>query len=325
MSNPAPRDYYTHLFTQDSVYTEFQDENIKKEGTIDNGDTHVPRTSGERNIKIFLDNMKILMDELDVDEGVDEDTIYIEDNSDMSISDTSDTSSDMITDARHSNSDKAAFADMHQIQGMPPDNGEKLHGDIHSTTSFDSLDTAEEVKLLRNNSLDTVQKKNASFHKLLKLSLENHVKQTEYHTDTIGTFNIQNKYDHCIATQLFLKGDFTFLALQEPFASHDKTPDTWKKCRRMEVQSARLCCWETHHQVIMYDSWKWGGKVISHFNNLFNGRIISIAFEFGNNQKLGIISIYAVAGGGHHSEEQKASRLDIRKSCVFAVQQICKK
>jgi len=144
------------------------------------------------------------------------------------------------------------------------------------------------------------------------------VQATEQHEDIIGTFNIQNKYDHNIAAQLFLDGNFTFLALQEPVASHIKIQDAWKSCRKMELDSARITCHETHHQIIMYDAWKWGGKVISNFGNKLNGRIAHIAFEFDHGHKLGIISVYALARGGGNSEDL-ANREKLRQTTVAMI------
>jgi len=108
----------------------------------------------------------------------------------------------------------------------------------------------------------------------------------------------------------FWKEISLFLSLQEPHASHNNVSDTWKSCRRLELESARISCHETHHQVILYNAWKWGGKVISNFESKQNGRIVHIAFQFEDNAYLGIISIYALArGGGSNADQDQKEKL----------------
>ena len=111
--------------------------------------------------------------------------------------------------------------------------------------------------------------------------------------DKIGTFNIRNKYDHDLAAYFMMKEKITFLSLQEPFSNVKEESTTWSTYRTHELESARITCYETPFQVILFDSWKWGGKIISPFNSIHHGRATSIAFEFEKGQKLGIISIYA--------------------------------
>jgi len=189
-----------------------------------------------------------------------------------------------------------------------------------SVTSYDSLEFLEEdemERLLKDDSKEYIDYKNVPF-KSDKCSKSNPFKPAESHVDIIGTFNIQNKYDHALACQLFLEGDFTFLSVQEPFASTISTQDTWSACRRLELQSARITCYETHHQVIMFDSWRWGGKVLDSFDSKLNGRVTSIAFQFDNDQKIGIISVYALANGGMDAESD-SKKHDLRKSIVYSI------
>jgi len=111
--------------------------------------------------------------------------------------------------------------------------------------------------------------------------------------DKIGCYNIQNKFDHDTAAEFFIKEDLSFLALQEPFASNYKQNESWKSFQTLEMQNARIQCFITPFQVVMYDTWKWGGKVIEAFSSHLHGRITSMAFNLGNKQIIGIISIYA--------------------------------
>lgn len=90
--------------------------------------------------------------------------------------------------------------------------------------------------------------------------------------DKIGTINIRNKYDHDLAAYFMMKEKLTFLSLQEPFSNVKKESKTWSSCRINELESARITCYETPFQVDLFDSWKWGGKIISPFNSIHHGR-----------------------------------------------------
>ena len=117
--------------------------------------------------------------------------------------------------------------------------------------------------------------------------------QQDNEIDKIGSFNIQNKYDHDIAAFLMIKENITFLSIQEPFPIANNIDKSWSNYRKYELESTRICCYETPFQIILFDTWKWGGKIISPFQSSHSGRITSIAFGFEEKQKLGIISVYA--------------------------------
>ena len=117
-------------------------------------------------------------------------------------------------------------------------------------------------------------------------------KQESSNHDIIACFNIQNKYDHVRAAELFIQENLSFLATQEPFSSHHKASESWRAYRAMELESARIKSFETPYQVILYDSWKWGEKLLHEFKSDYYGRVTSIAFKF-KNQKIGFISVYA--------------------------------
>jgi len=111
--------------------------------------------------------------------------------------------------------------------------------------------------------------------------------------DIIASFNVRNKYEHSRAAELLLNEKLTFLALQEPYASSHKAAESWKAFQKLELESARISCFETPYQMILFDSWKWGGRIISPFQSLQYGRVAAIAFDLGNSLKVGIISVYA--------------------------------
>jgi len=122
------------------------------------------------------------------------------------------------------------------------------------------------------------------------------------HIDKIGTFNIQNKFNHMAAAELMIKEQFAFIAFQEPFGAQNKWNKSWNAFTRCELQSARVECYETQHQVILVDTWKWGGKIIANFQAFLHGRIATIAFGFGDGSKLGICSIYASSAETHNND-----------------------
>ena len=153
-------------------------------------------------------------------------------------------------------------------------------------------------------------------------------KQVDINEDTIACFNVRNKYDHITAAELFVRENLSFLAIQEPFCSQHKVSESWKAYRMMELQSSRIRCFETPYQVIMFDTWKWGGKVLFPFKSEQHGRVTSIAFEFRKNQKVGFISVYAptnaLAGasdGGHNTTLQITSTLVAKTISKWKAQQ----
>ena len=236
MARLEPYDESAYLFTQDSFYTEFQTRHEENVHTKNHDTVSTNAVGNQDSAGIILDNMQILLNDLDVGARTNGRTIYLECSSDMSISTDSNASQEAQIPSNFDLSETTVATDTVLFEC------DSDAMDLSSTGSLDSLSEHQEEALLRNTSLDTVHKKNASLRDTLRASLSRHTHQVEYHDDILGTYNIQNKYEHSIATQLFLAGGFTFLALQEPFASHDKTPDSWKACRKNEVESARLCC-----------------------------------------------------------------------------------
>jgi len=194
-----------------------------------------------------------------------------------------------------------------------------------TASSLEFLGETELIRLLQDDSEDVIRAKSKQYTE----STHNHNKYMRYqmdpsdtsHEDRIGSFNIQNQYDHTLAAKLFLEGDFTFLSLQEPFSSNTSIQDAWGACRRYELNSARITCFETHHQVIMFDSWRWGGKIIDNFNNIMDGRLVSVAFGFGKKQSFGFISLYGFARG-NINQDDLARKNDLRKTLIYAVRKI---
>jgi len=151
-------------------------------------------------------------------------------------------------------------------------------------------------------------------------------KQQDSNDDIIACFNVRNKYEHNAAAELFIQENLSFLSIQEPFSSKHKVTESWKAFRMLELQSARIRCFETPYQVILFDTWKWGGKILYPFQSKQYGRVTSIAFDFGNDQKIGLISIYAPANVHNSSKStDDNSSLQITTDIVSKISKKWKK
>ena len=191
---------------------------------------------------------------------------------------------------------------------------------FNSDQSFDSIQLLGEDEILNCFRGDTIDPDN---YKKWNESLQKE-ELTQCVVDQIASFNIQNRYDHTMAAELMIKENFSFIAFQEPHASHYKKNQKWHDFQKRELASARLSVFETQHQIIMYDNWKWGGREISSFESHQNGRIATIAFGFGNHQQLGIISLYGISESNGNSEEEKRTKSNVRNTTTFLVKKIMK-
>lgn len=113
-------------------------------------------------------------------------------------------------------------------------------------------------------------------------------------SNKIGSFNIQNQFDHMAAGELFIKGDFSFLALQEPYAAHTRGNKSWEAFMKKELEEARINVTFSKYQVLLIDDAKWGSKIVEDIKVTQKGRIISVVFKLSNNNFIGFISVYAV-------------------------------
>jgi len=178
--------------------------------------------------------------------------------------------------------------------------------DSTSSSSENSIWDIPVASMLSTEETDNLLGHNQSLPKIMQAEIS-----PDYHLDRIMSFNIQNKFDHSIAASLMIEQNVTFLALQEPFGCQTQASKTWKSFVKCELQSARIDCFESQHQVILIDSWKWGGKVLSAFDAQLNGRFTSIAFKFGDGKMLGIISIYASSAEAHSTTAASGINSDI--------------
>jgi len=218
-------------------------------------------------------------------------------NSDMSISDddtAKSSSSDMSISSTDSNTIESYISESSLISDSGNQSSSSTIPDEDSLSLcsveewHDGNDTWGMAKLLDEKSINNL----LGIEELPRPPPTKEVQQNN-EIDKIGTFNIQNKYEHDIAAFLMIKENITFLSIQEPFPISNSTDTSWANYRKFELESARICCYETPYQIILFDSWKWGGKIISPFQSSHNGRVTGIAFGFDGDQKLGIISVYA--------------------------------
>jgi len=312
MSSAASRDYYEQLFSSDSDATSpFNNSHVEDAYDIPefcqkNVDSESCSPDTERievsNIEILLDK---LYDQLELpnssysitSQDSDEETLACFDSTNFSQTSRLVTSDD--------NSDTSSNA---------------------SELSLDFIPENEMIRLLRDDSESVIEQRSKNYQSVSHDNAPHHTFSCipEYHEDIIGTYNIQNQYDHNLAAKLFLNGKFTFLSLQEPFATRTSIQDSWGAFRRLELNSARISCFETQHQIIMFDNWRWGGKIIDTFSTQLDGRIASLAFGFDGDQCLGIISIYGYARGSIDAIEEN-NKNDLRRSLLYSVKKTCRK
>jgi len=308
MAPNSQRDYYLQLFSADTDDTNpYNTNHPDDEFDIPDFTQHDSEGKGAETIEIS--NMENLLDNL-FNQFEDSE---VHSNSDLQISNTVE--------------EEIGYnpSIVHSLDRSLPDSYSESSS-VSSDSTLEFIPEQEMIRLLRDDSAEVVAKRSAEYMKntSVKSSISNAISQEEIHEDKIGTYNIQNQYDHNLAAKLFLEGDFTFLSLQEPFASRTSVSDTWGAFRRLELSSARISCFETQHQVVLFDNWRWGGKIIDPFKSLLNGRIASIAFGFEKEQCLGIISVYGFARGSIANSED-CQKDDLRKSLLYAVKKIHKK
>jgi len=235
-------------------------------------------------------------------------------DSDMSISDDSFSLSDgsWVEEDITPISFKALLVDDKHSSTLSRNKNKNKNKDINSeseeTEDNDNLDDeVSTVYLEEDTILDLMGEKANHSAEFQKETL------VDNNDDIIATMNIRNKYDHALAAEFFISNNLTFLSLQEPFPSPHTESSTWKSFKKMELGEARISCFETPHQVILFDKWKWGGKTIANFRSFQHGRVTSIAFGFDNGQKVGIISVYASTRGalGKTPEDKDTLQLTV--------------
>ena len=123
-------------------------------------------------------------------------------------------------------------------------------------------------------------------------NLDNHMSLTSTQ-EKIGTFNVKNQFTHEMAGEIFMKGGFSILCFQEPFAAHSEPNKSWESIMRRELQGGRITPFFSKHQIILADLNKWGGKFAETFVSHDKGRAISFVLHAGGKMKWGFISIYA--------------------------------
>jgi len=181
---------------------------------------------------------------------------------------------------------------------------------FQESSSVSSKDSFQNMKSSSDRHLNNFHMSEKEIDAMMgyKQDLPSHIKQENQNpldtSDRIISFNIRNKYDHTIAGELMSSLDVTFAAFQEPYGAQNKYNKSWASFTKSELQSARYSCYATQYQVIIFDSMKWGGKVISEFQSFYEGRLTCIAFGFEEEQHLGIISLYACSNEVHSDKPE---------------------
>jgi len=203
----------------------------------------------------------------------------------------------------------------------------------HSQNSFTGIKSNLEEKWKINspnaNTASTCSTGILDIHKesceVVKINEKDLKKLNKIHLDKIGCYNVQNRYNHITAMELFLREGFSFLSLQEPRGSQYKTSKSWISKTVMDLGKARIKCFDSKFQIILVDNVAWGGKEEEDMKEHLSGRIISVSYTFGCDdegriQRLGIISIYGVSGEGKSkSGVSKKSVRSLLTSCVVKI------
>ena len=281
------RDYYENLFSSDS---EDEDADSVLTESTSNSKSHPLQTQEDSQNNVFIENLIENLHKFENEEKM---------NSNSNIFISSDTSQESIRSLTSTASVENLDTTANPISAWFSD--PIIESRINNVSSF--LDDHEISQLLEGHIVIPPQ--------------DPREVQEKVNEDKIACFNVRNKYDHNSAAELFAQENLAFLAIQEPFCSRHKVSESWKAYRALELQSTRIKCFETPYQVVMFDTWKWGGKVLYPFQSLQYGRVTSIAFDFHNNQKLGIISIYAPAKVYSSSQASDPnSNLKVTSDCV---------
>jgi len=289
--NAANRDYYNELFSPDSTSST---STCMEESDVEDHDIGSDFLFSGLSIldsNTSQDNLKSEYSSFSRSTFHNQRSTLIQSSSNLSGSDmdiSSDSSSNISGDIHSAGSycsienDKSITSSSAEADNMPPredqsSDASSIESVVEPVISFLEEEEIEDllgenVQLPKPEQKETLEKDNV---------------------DIIASFNVRNKYDHITAAEMIIKEKLTFLSIQEPYASSHKASESWKAFQKLELNSARITCYETPYQMILFDSWKWGGRVILPFQSLQYGRVASIGFDLGNSTQIGIISIYA--------------------------------
>ena len=292
MSSNEARDYYKYLFTPDSESGLFSSSNENSTSVLPDESLTAPANPFAAD---FLAQGSHILRELYGREWTNvplpfaENEVTLIDDADIC----SQSSSSDMDISTISSSDISSLSDAESISHFDDarTNLSTLSNEINTPT--------EMIHLLKENDIMS----------LLGQSNPNKIKESKSPTDPppladkIGCFNIQNKFDHNTAAEFFVRENMTFLSLQEPYPFGFNNNASWESYQTLELQNARIQCFITKHQIILFDTWKWGGKTMDEFQSHSQGRVTSIAFDLGNSQKVGIISVYASTSEAHKGSQ----------------------
>ena len=109
------------------------------------------------------------------------------------------------------------------------------------------------------------------------------------------------------------EGEFTLLALQEPYtvrAAGQKTHETWRAFETKELDMLRYTSVSSQWQAVIYDNLKRGGKETENPEVHLDGRVITMAFALAPQQKIMILSVYVLAqqNAGNEKELERSEK-----------------
>jgi len=134
----------------------------------------------------------------------------------------------------------------------------------------------------KNSSDECLSTLSLNSKSVFRNSIDQKIDLTEY---KIGCFNIiQNQFDHMTEGGLFIKGKFSFLSFQEPYAAHTRREKSWESFTKGELDTAIITPVFFKYQIILFDNDLWGGKIVEDFYQYQNGRIISIVLKLDNDE-----------------------------------------
>jgi len=215
------RNYYDQLFSLDSEVDENSEYSDKPTSNLENSMHHSSNS---------IHNEQSSLSSSVCDHS-------ISSNSDMSISDDSSTSSSSDISSSSNDSENSISNESCDSLNYFNPNGD-ANNDICKVTEI--LDEKELDDLLGCHDISRPPPKQEVLPKS--------------EIDKIGSFNVRNKYDHDIAAFFMMKEELSFLAIQEPFPATNVPSQSWTSYRKRELESARISCYETPFQIILFDS-----------------------------------------------------------------------
>jgi len=194
--------------------------------------------------------------------------------------------------------------------------------DITNVDEIILLEEEDFIEMHNDSNNRNNKPKNTAHSTSLPNSIDTPITQI---SSKIGSFNIQNQFDHMAAGELFVKGNFALLSLQEPYAAHTRGNKSWEAFMKKELEEARINATFSKYQVLLIDDAKWGSKIVEDIKILQKSRIMSVVFKLSNNNFIGFISIYAITcscSSSTSANKKVRQKLKTRKKTTNTIESI---